>query len=140
MKFAYVMLLAAVKAQEEEAAEEGADPCACVGADAVPADFFTEAGYPEDYGSECNVWDANEPYCAEGGDYAEEAYCAPDFAWCYVDPTCEDSAPTVFFADTEYADTLNWTESGCSAEGEEEGAYKMYAAASAALAVAALAM
>ena len=138
MKFAYAMLFAAVAAQDE-AADEAADPCECVGTENLPDEYFVEQGYPSGYGGECSVWDANEDYCAAGGDYAEEAYCAPDYSWCYVDVSCEGSTPTTFFADTEYADTLSWGDSTCGA-GEEEAATKMYAAASAALAVAALAM
>ena len=134
MKFAYVMLIAAVAAQDEAAD----DSCACVGADALPADLFADGGYPEGYGSECSVWDAEESYCAADGEFAAEAFCAPEYSWCYVDTACEGSEPTSFFADTEYADTLNWSDASCS--GEADAATKMYVAASAALAIAALAM
>ena len=138
MKFAYAMLFAAVAAQDEEADAGAADPCDCVGTENLPDEYFVEQGYPSGYGGECSVWDANEDYCAADGEYAAEAYCQPEYSWCYVDVSCESSTPTTFFADTEYADTLAWGDSTCGAE--EEAATKMYAAASAALAVAALAM
>ena len=135
MKFAYVMLIAAVAAQDEAAAD---DSCACVGADALPAELFFAGGYPEGYGSECSVWDADEAYCAADGEFAAEAFCAPEYSWCYVDVSCASAEPTEFFADTEYADTLAWSDASCGAE--EEAATKMYAAASAVLAIAAFAM
>jgi hypothetical protein len=135
MKFAYAMLVAAVAAQDEEVAAD--DSCACVGAEALPADLFTD--YAEGYGADCGVWDADETYCAADGEFAEELYCAAGYEWCYVDVLCATAEPTTFFADTEYADTLAWSDAACAAA-EEEAATKMYAAVSAAIAVAALAM
>ena len=140
MKFAYVMLVAAVAAQDEATTDDAAadDSCACVGADALPTDLFTD--YAEGYGAACGVWDADETYCAADGEYAEELYCAAGYEWCYVDVLCATAEPTTFFADTEYADTLAWSDASCTAAAEEEAATKMYAAVSAAIAVAALAM
>ena len=90
--------------------------------------FFTEAGYPADYGSMCTAWDIEGAYCLEGGDNFGESWCTN--AWCYVasDNTCDPAAmTTTFFADTEY-DGLMWAESACS----EDSSMALYASAMAA--------
>lgn len=84
------------------------DPCACLGYDALPTDFFEEEGYGAWYGSSCTNWDAEKDYCQEGGDSVGEDWCDPEYSWCYVDPMCYDSEPTLYFDDTPYEDMLNW--------------------------------
>ena len=149
MKFATLAMFLSVAtvayAQEEEAtddaevedAAEEDDACECLGPDALPADFFVEQGYDETYGSACAAWDSTEDYCLEGGDSFGEDWCAETYLWCYVDPSCEGSDTTIFFEGTDYADTLNWTDIPCA---EETSANRLFAAVSAAIAVAALAM
>ena len=123
MKFATaILLLSAAKAthEEEEEKYDGEwmeedsywDPCACLGYDALPTDFFEEQGYGEYYGSSCTNWDASEDYCQEGGDSYGEEWCDWDYTWCYVDPMCYDSQPTEYFEGTDYEDMLNWRECG----------------------------
>ena len=156
MKFATAALLvAAVAGQEEEKWEEsyddwyeddGAwmedewDPCACLGYDALPTDFFEEQGYGEYYGSSCTNWDASEDYCQEGGSSYGEEWCDWDYSWCYVDPMCYDSEPTEYFEGTDYEDMLNWRECDGDDDWQGSGAGKIVATFATAFAVASIAM
>jgi len=82
-----------------------------------PQSFFEEKGYPAEYGSSCSDWDKDAESCQEGGDDHGKDWCTE--AWCYVasDNTCDPAAyDTVFFADTEYAETLKFAVSACADE------------------------
>ena len=121
--FALSMLVAATAAQ---------DACACVGPEGLPeSSWFVEQGYVETYGSECSLWDAEASYCAADGEYAAEAWCSA--AWCYTSVDCETAEPTLFFADTEYKDTLAFSLATC-AEDAEDSSSALYATAFAAAA------
>lgn len=54
-----------------------------------------------------------EPYCQEGGENFGADWCSESYEWCYVDIECENGIDTLFFADTEYADTLAYTPTTC---------------------------
>ena len=132
MKFAALALIATAYAQDAETEEAGpVDPCACVGVEGLPdGTFFTDAGYPENYGSECTAWDLEDPQCAEDGAYFGEAWCTE--AWCYTSVECETAIPTIFFAETEYKDTLAFSVDACAAT--EEGSSALFVSAFAAVA------
>ena len=111
-----------------------AAPCDCVGTAGLPeGSFFEGAGYPANYGSECQVWDADEPQCAEGAEYYGEDWCTA--AWCYTAVECESAQATLFFAETEYKDTLAFSVGACGAGGDEEGSATLFASAIAAVAI-----
>ena len=104
-------------------------PCDCLGDEAnglPPATFFTEAGYPGDYGSSCQVWDLEDPSCQEGEANFGVDWCTEP--WCYVGAECETAYDTVFFAETEYKDTLKFDViTACAST--EEGSAALYASA-----------
>ena len=114
----FALLVAAVAAQ---------DACECVGPAGLPdTSFFTDAGYPEEYGSACGAWDTEDPSCQEDGANYGVDWCTE--AWCYTSPDCESAIPTVFFAETEYKDTLAFSVGACA----EDSSIAMYASAMAA--------
>ena len=91
-----------------------------------PSSLFTDAGLPEDYGSYCDAWDVEDPSCQEGEANFGEDWCTE--AWCYVaaDNDCDPAAyDTVFFDETEYADTLKFAVSACA----ESSSMALYASA-----------
>ena len=128
MKFATLALLV-VAASAQDTMEDDMmadDSCECVGAENLPTDFFVEQGYPAEYGTECNAWDAAEDYCLEGGDSFGEDWCEDTYIWCYVSVDCESGLDTVFFAETEYAGTLAYSAEACS---EMDGASQLFLSA-----------
>ena len=144
MKFTSALLLiAAANATHEEEGDweetwdEEWDPCACLGYDALPTDWFAEQGYDPSYGSYCWAWDAESDACKEGGEAEDEVWCDDDYNWCYVDPSCYDSNETVYFDDTPYEDMLNWRE--CK-DWDSAGASNLVAAFATAFAVASVAL
>ena len=76
-----------------------------------PSSLFTEKGYPEDYGTKCSPWDVEDPTCQEGEANFGLDWCTEN--WCYVSSRCEQAYDTVFFADTEYAETLKFSVNTC---------------------------
>ena len=105
-----------------------ADACDCLLTEAgglPPSSLFTDKDLAAEYGSKCGVWDTETAGCEAGGEYADEAWCTSE--WCYVDATtCEGALDTMFFDETEYADTLKWSMETCAAE---TGSVAMYASA-----------
>ena len=41
------------------------DTCECLGYENLPTSYFEENGYDDDYGSSCENWDADQPWCLE---------------------------------------------------------------------------
>lgn len=77
-----------------------------------PVNFFTDKDYIEAYGSYCNEWlnpEGAPAICNDGKNCTEP--------WCYVaaDADCDPSITydTRFFADTEYAGTLKFSNDAC---------------------------
>ena len=105
--------------------------CECLGTEEnglPPSSFFTEAGYPAEYGSSCSAWDVEDPSCQEGEANYGVDWCTE--AWCYVaaENTCDPAAyDTVFFAETEYAGTLKFAVTACAAT--EDSSMALYASA-----------
>ena len=76
-----------------------------------PSSLFTDKGMPEDYGTKCSPWDVEDPTCQEGEANFGLDWCTEN--WCYVSSRCEQAYDTVFFADTEYAETLKFSVNTC---------------------------
>ena len=94
-----------------------------------PASFFTDRGFPADYGASCSDWDAEDPSCQEGGANFGVSWCTED--WCYVSTknTCDEDGvfDTVMFADEEvYSETLKFATQACE---ETESSVAVYASA-----------
>ena len=112
--------------------------CECLGTEdngLPPSSFFTDKSYPADYGSKCSEWDKDAESCQDGGDDFGKTWCTE--AWCYVSATndCDPAAfDTVFFADSEYKDTLKFATSACPKEAEAAADASMALYASAAMA------
>ena len=77
-----------------------------------PMSFFGDQNYTETYGSWCAEWlnpEGELAICNDGKDCTEP--------WCYVaaDADCDPSMtyPTCFFADTEYASSLKFSNDPC---------------------------
>ena len=77
-----------------------------------PMSFFSDQNYTETYGSWCAEWlnpEGKLGICNDGKDCTEP--------WCYVaaDADCDPSMtyPTRFFADTEYASSLKFSNDPC---------------------------
>jgi hypothetical protein len=126
MKFTFALLaVASVNAQCEcLATEEEGLP---------PVETFTDKGFPEGYGATCEVWDLEDPTCQEGEDNFGVDWCTE--SWCYVSAECESAYDTVFFADTEYAETLKFSVGACASEEASVALYASAAAVFAAVAV-----
>ena len=84
-----------------------------------PVEFYTDKGYDAEYGSSCNEWlnpEGKPAICNDGKDCTEP--------WCYVaaDADCDPSVTydTRFFADTEYAGTLKFSNDACGSNKEAE--------------------
>ena len=107
MKFATLALLATVASAEM--GYELSEECACLDAEDLPVDFIVEEGYPETYGVGCDVHDAAEDYCVD----STEEWCEDTYSWCYVSIECEWAEETLFFADSDYADTLAYSTAAC---------------------------
>lgn len=81
----------------------------------LPApEFFSEKGYPAEYGSKCSPWDVEDASCQEGGANFGIDWCTNN--WCYVSAECTNAYETVFFADTEYSSTLKFSTETCKAD------------------------
>ena len=77
-----------------------------------PLSFFVEKNYTAEYGSYCGEWlnpEGKPAICNDGKDCTEP--------WCYVaaDADCDPSMtyPTRFFADTEFASSLKFSNDPC---------------------------
>ena len=110
MKFATLALLATVASAAGDM--EVSEACACLDAEDIPVDFIVGEGYPETYGVGCGVHDAAEDYCV-GPPPSTDEWCEETYSWCYVSIECEWAEETVFFADTDYADTLAYSVADC---------------------------
>ena len=87
--------------------------------------FFTDAGYPADYGSMCSPWDSETENCMEGGENFGEDWCTS--AWCYV------SSENTCVTDRESGwdvEGLNWSLAVCAQQ--EDSSMALYASTMAA--------
>ena len=106
MKFAAAALIVASASAQ----------CECLtSADLPEASYFTEQGYPENYGTECDTWDIESASCLETYDVE---WCSEN--WCYVADDCE-SALSV----EENGKTLYYSTELCL----EDSSYALYASA-----------
>lgn len=66
--------------------------CGCTGSEGAAA---AQGGYNESIGGFCLAWDAQEPYCMEGGSSYGASWCSAP--WCYSPAWCNGSVPSGYF-------------------------------------------
>ena len=103
----------------ENATTTSSDGSAEAGSAMPPVEFFTDKDYIIEYGSYCNEWlnpEGKPAICNDGEDCTEP--------WCYVaaDADCDPAITydTRFFADTEYAGTLKFSNDACVTDDHDD--------------------